>query len=181
LAKEDPFVTTAEALARDVLKAPLSVQRGACLFYEISVDNKLNLQADPKVPLRGQGAFQTDLCVFEQVSPDVALPRVVLEFKKGVTTHDVLTYSAKARRHKQVYPYLRYGMILSSLKAVPGRVFKHNESLDFVAALGELSDAKVRATLSALFTSEITASRLLEKIAFEATCPRVYRNAPIAE
>ena len=32
-----------------------------------------------------------------------------MEFKQGLSTHDVLTYSAKATRHKQVYPYLRYG------------------------------------------------------------------------
>ena len=33
----------------------------------------------------------------------VKIPRVVMEFKQGLSTHDVLTYSAKATRHKQVY------------------------------------------------------------------------------
>ena len=32
------------------------------------------------------------------------IPRVVMEFKPRITTHDVIIYSAKARKHKQIYP-----------------------------------------------------------------------------
>ena len=60
---------------------------------------------------------------------------MVLEFKNKVTPHDVLIYSAKARRHKQVYPYLRYGFVASEELYVPRRFFMHNDALDFFAAL----------------------------------------------
>jgi hypothetical protein len=52
------------------------------------------------------------------------------EFKDGITPHDVLAYSTKARKHKQVYLYLRYVVFMSEETRVPGRVFTHNEALD---------------------------------------------------
>lgn len=42
-------------------------------------------------PRRGASAFQTDLCVFEDKSEEVTIPRVVIEFKTHISTHDVLT------------------------------------------------------------------------------------------
>lgn len=131
---EDRFVGIALKAATEVLVPPLSIQRGACLLYEVTVDNRLRLAVDPRVPRRGRSAFQIDLCVFEAIDHDIRIPRVVLEFKEKLTTHDVLTYSAKARKHKQVYPYLRYGLVASKLELLPGRYFKHNEALDFAAA-----------------------------------------------
>jgi hypothetical protein len=101
--EESKFVAEAQAAAAQVLVHPLSIRRGAALLYEVIVDNNLSLTVDPKRPVRGDSAFQTDLCVFEAKSDDIVIPRVVLEFKTRMTTHDVLTYSAKARKHKQVY------------------------------------------------------------------------------
>jgi len=60
------------------------------------------------------------------------------EFKPGISTHDILTYSAKARKHKQVYPYLRYGLVASRERFVAGKFFTHNEALDFYLAAGGL-------------------------------------------
>ena len=111
--EESEFVRVAEAAAKEDLPPRLSIERGAVLLYQITLDNKLETTVDPKRPKRGDSAFQTDLCVFEKTK-DVKLPRVVLEFKGKITTHDVLTYSAKARKHKQVYPYLRYGVVVSN-------------------------------------------------------------------
>src|SRR4051812_43461255 len=112
--QEDPFVATAMAAASDVLAPPLSIHRGAALLYQVTVDNRLNIRVDPKKPMRGQSAFQTDLCVFETIDDQTQIPRVVLEFKSNLTTHDVLIYSTKARKHKQIYPYLRYGLIVAA-------------------------------------------------------------------
>ncbi|MBT4483875.1 MAG: hypothetical protein HOC71_09385, partial [Candidatus Latescibacteria bacterium] len=111
---EDLFVSTALDAANDVLGTPLLIKRGANLLYQVTVDNHLELKVNPKHPKRGQSAFQTDLCVFEQIEADVNIPRVVLEFKTNISTHDVITYSAKARKHKQVYPYLRYGLVIGN-------------------------------------------------------------------
>jgi hypothetical protein len=99
MATEDLFVNQAEAAAREILADPLLVRRGASLLYQVTVNNLLELVVDPKNPTGGRSAFQTDLCVFERVSNDAEIPRVVLEFKPSVTTHDVLTYSTKARKH----------------------------------------------------------------------------------
>jgi hypothetical protein len=57
---------------------------------------------DPQKPARGDYAFQTDILIKEKSS---GLPLVVIEVKsKELTTHDILTYSTKAVKHKEVIP-----------------------------------------------------------------------------
>jgi len=173
---EDPFVDLALDIASAVVRPPLRVVRGACLFYELVIDNRLNLTVDPRNPARGRSAFETDLCVFDDVAPDTSLPRVVLEFKKSITTHDILTYSAKAKRHKQVYPYLRYGVVSSADRSIPKRFFTHNDGLDFFFALGGLDPSSVAPALATLLTQEIASSRRLEQVSFGTVNARVYRS-----
>ncbi len=79
--EESAFVQTALDAAKEVLRPPLSIQRGAALLYEVTVDNNLTVTVNPKRPVRGDSAFQTDLCVFDAKSEEVIIPRVVLEFK----------------------------------------------------------------------------------------------------
>ncbi|WP_290902057.1 hypothetical protein [Aquabacterium sp.] len=176
MATESSFVTLAQSVAEQVLSDPLHIKRGASLLYQVAVDNQLSLTVNPKRPVRGSSAFQTDLCVFEKKYEDVIIPRVVLEFKTSITTHDVLTYSAKASKHKQVYPYLRYGIVASKNSAVPGRLFTHNESLDFCAALDGLSDKALREFFSSLLAAEVQSSRRLEAIAFGSIRTRLFRT-----
>jgi hypothetical protein len=102
---ESKFVTTALEAASQVLDPPLTIEQHAALLYQVTVDNRLSVNVDPRKPKRGQAAFQTDLCVFEEIEPDVKIPRVVLEFKTDISTHDVLTYSAKpSRRGRGEHP-----------------------------------------------------------------------------
>lgn len=176
MAKESSFVALAQSVAEKILSSPLQVVRGAALLYQVTVDNKLALTVNPKRPVRGSSAFQTDLCVFEKKSEEVIIPRVVLEFKTSITTHDVLTYSAKASKHKQVYPYLRYGIIASNNAIVPGRLFTHNESLDFCAALDGLGDKTLRKFFASLLAAEVESSRRLEAIAFGSVRTRLFRT-----
>jgi hypothetical protein len=176
MAKESKFVEKAYAAAKQVLRPPLSIKRGAALLYEVTVDNILCLTVDPKHPVRGDYAFQTDLCVFEAKSGGVVIPRVVLEFKPGISTHDILTYSAKARKHKQVYPYLRYGLVVSKEPTVPRRFFIHNESLDFFAALKNVKHAELQGFFARLIKAEVKTSKLLERIAFESLRPQFFRS-----
>jgi hypothetical protein len=173
---EDKFVSTALAAANDVLGPPLIIQRGANLLYQVTVDNLLELKVDPKDPKRGQSAFQTDLCVFEEIDSDTKIPRVVLEFKSRLTTHDVLTYSSKARKHKQVYPYLRYGLVIGSETTIPGRFFTHNESLDFRVAASSYKANRLHELFAKLLKDEVAASRELERIAFGSNPAHVFRN-----
>jgi hypothetical protein len=104
------------------------------------------------------------------------LPRVVLEFKKSITTHDVLTYSAKARKHKQVYPYLRYGLVASADRAIPRRFFTHNEALDFFLAVGGVRAEPLLELFRELVEDEVAASRCLERIAFGGESVRLFRS-----
>lgn len=173
---EDPFVQLAFKVASGVAQPPLRVSRGACLLYQVTVDNRLQVTVDPRSPTRGQSAFETDLCVFDDISPDTSLPRVVLEFKKSITTHDVLTYSTKARKHKQVYPYLRYGLVASADPTIPRRFFTHNEALDFFLALGGIGPEALTASLGRLVAEEVAASRRLEQIAFGNNAARLFRS-----
>jgi len=174
--REDPFVATAMAAAEEVLAPPLSIQRGAALLYQVTVDNHLKIKVDPKKPMRGQSAFQTDLCVFETLDDETKIPRVVLEFKPGLSTHDVLIYSAKARKHKQIYPYLRYGLVIGNEAKVPGKFFTHNEALDFCVASASYKANRLHEIIARLLRAEVQASRYLEKVAFGVTPVHVYRT-----
>jgi hypothetical protein len=177
VAAESPYVATALEVARAILQPPLDVQRGAPLLYQLPVNNRLQLTVDPADPRRAKCAYQTDLCVFERIDDRIEIPRVVLEFKTKFSTHDVIVYSAKARRHKQIYPYLRYGMVASDQANVAGRLFNHNEGLDFCAAVAGLADDALRDFFSNLIAEEIEASRRLESIFFGAAKTRLFRSA----
>jgi len=174
--QEDEFVATAFTAAEAVLAPPLVIRRGAALLYQVAVDNRLELTVDPRQPVRGQSAFQTDLAVFEEIAPGVEIPRVVMEFKANLTTHDVLTYSAKARKHKQVYPYLRYGIVIGSIAELPGRFFTHNEGLDFGVAAASFRENRLHEMFADLLRDEIATSRRLEAIAFGTTETHMFRT-----
>jgi len=47
------------------------------------------------------------------------LPFVVIETKYGsFSTHDVLIYSTKALKHKEIYPYIRYGFVVGGIDEI---------------------------------------------------------------
>lgn len=93
---ESDFVAVALQTAQRTLSPPLTIRRGQPLLYAIGVDNNLTVTADPKTPVRGDSAFETDLCVFEEKAGGIHIPRVVLEFKTGVSTHDVFDVQRKS-------------------------------------------------------------------------------------
>ena len=77
MADESAFVAVALKAAEEVLQPPLSIRRGAALLYEVTVDNNLALTVDPKNPVRGDSAFQTDLA-FSKQSPTKSCYRALL-------------------------------------------------------------------------------------------------------
>jgi len=166
--KESTFVDVFESIAKEVMGDNAVVRRKANLYYELSLNRNLEL-ATPrtKKPKRGHSAFQTDVCIFELVD-DIEFPRVVIEFKKGITTHDILTYSAKAGMHKKIYPCLRYGILVSEEKSIPSRFFVHNENLDFfIAAQAYKNESQIRPFAKDLIKKELQVSRILEQIHFK--------------
>ncbi len=65
---------------------------------------------------------------------------------------------------------------MSSIGTVPKRVFAHNESLDFVAAVQDINGSELSKFFARLFSAEVAASKLLEDIAFGTLRPRLYRT-----
>ncbi len=190
MAAEDEFVSVAHEVAGKLFPAAqYQIDRGAVLLYRINVDDQLAIRVDIRKPTRGNSAFETDLCVFEKRplvdAPEkhILIPRVVMEFKTGITTHDVLTYSAKAKKHKQIYPYLRYGMVASKHRTVPGLFYSHNESLDFCASVAGLPETDLAGFFSELLTSELRCSKKLEGIAYDKTSikSRTFQLVPMLD
>ena len=174
---EKELAQTLMAGISGILPANCRVEQHRNLLYQIHVDTNLEFVGNPKNPSRGHSAFQTDLCIFEDIKREVQLPRVVIEVKKGISTHDVITYSAKARRHKNVYPYLRYGLFIVELDTVPSRFFTHNEALDFAVGYRAWSSKKEQKDLlKSLVRSEVRASKRLQELTFGTPDVYFFRN-----
>ncbi len=119
-----------------------------------------------------QMSYQTDLLVYDLLTDNKWVPRVVIEAKiEGVTTHDALTYSSKAATHKQVHPYLRYGIIIGGLgKSLPPRLVRHGAYFDFMMVFDqfELTDSEWSELIS-IVKQEIKASRALQQLLIDRT------------
>ena len=114
----------------------------------------------PKEPKRGSHAFQTDLLITS--SKDDFLPLVVIETKYGgFSTHDVLTYSTKAQKHKEIYPYLRYGLVVGGQNKIHNRFFTHNIGFDFAYALNSVDDSNSIKDLAETIKQQINNAYLL--------------------
>ena len=125
-----------DALARR-LGPDYLIHIGKSILYKIEVDafGKVN-PGSVESPTRGQYAFQTDVLIEKRGDP---IPLVVIELKYGAfTSHDVITYSAKAARHKEVYPYLRYGFVVVGMEALSRKFLTHNAGFDFALALPQV-------------------------------------------
>jgi hypothetical protein len=163
---EKQFVTHAVKVLHSILPRKYEALQGKSLLYENIVNSSLEPIANAKVPSRGHSAFETDLCIFYKKTNSLLIPKVVLEFKRSITTHDIITYSYKAKRHKLIYPYLRYGLISYNLTKIPKRFFLHNENIDFYLTLKH-HRARLGSVLKKLILSEIKISNILEKTIFE--------------
>lgn len=163
--KESPFVKIFEEVARASFKDKLIVRKGSSLLYELLLDqNLLPSVTNTTSPKRGYSAFQTDICIYEQRN-NIEYPRVVIEFKTRITTHDIITYSAKAGKHKQIYPGLRYGTLASEISSIPDRFFVHNENIDFFIAASKYKETTaLKMLIQELVETEEETSRILEAI-----------------
>lgn len=114
--------------------------------------------------------FETDLLIYEKTS--VIEPRVIIEAKvDGVSTHDAITYSYKAQHHKGVTPYIRYGIMLGNRQhyPLPGRLFRHGMSFDFMISFMEyLPNAEEKTAFIDLIKREITYSKRIEEMIYES-------------
>jgi hypothetical protein len=155
---------------------------GKNLFYELTFNRDLGTIENIENQIRGKSAFQTDLILLEKNNRN-GFPLVVFEFKLNPSTHDIIVYSAKARKHKQIYPWLRYGMLICGTKEIPIRKFlKHNEFLDFCVSVknifndnGVNNDIEI-GKIQNFIHSEIDNAKSLEKIHFETIKLNYYQK-----
>jgi len=154
--------------------------RGKSILYELKIDEELNIIGDPKNPKRGSGAFETDVTIFAKKG-DAEVPFIVIEVKECLTSHDVITYSNKASRHKQVYPYLRYGLLSYNLDVIPKRFFKHNEHIDFFLAVRDYFEdrTKLGEILFELVKNELQIFENLQKILHSKDKLDFYQKIPV--
>lgn len=114
----------------------------------------------------GSSSYETDLLVSDTDGEGRWTPRVVVECKLGgVTTHDALSYVAKAETHKHLHPYLRYGVLVGQLAFVPTFLVRHGIDFDFLATwLDAQPDSRTWQDFVETLAAEVTASRILQGI-----------------
>ncbi|HRN54324.1 MAG TPA: hypothetical protein PK788_12585 [Gemmatimonadaceae bacterium] len=156
---------------RPLIASKYRIETKKSLLYAAPFDDegRLELGQDAKKqPIRGGGTgFEQDLLVYEWFpnGDTSVVPRVVVELKFGaINTHDSIVYSEKARRIRQLYPYLRYGLVLGGLKAIPGRTLRLGSEFDFIAALPTPIQEPALLRLAKLLRSELAVSRSLSAV-----------------
>jgi hypothetical protein len=138
---EAKFARSLEKLLNIPFGKKFNITVGSNLLYSLEIDASGQVRPNEKErrdPKRGQlYAFETDILI-EKKRPSI--PLVVLELKYGVfSTHDVITYSSKATRHKQIYPYLRYGFVLGGSQSLSKKFLAHNQGIDFAASVTDVA------------------------------------------
>lgn len=115
-------------------------------------------------------SFETDLLVYEK--NESIKPRIIIESKiNRVSTHDAITYSYKAQTHKNVTPYIRYGIMMGNRKhyPLPGRLFRHGTNFDFMITFRDFTlSLEERGAFINLIKKEISYSRSIEKMIYES-------------
>jgi len=147
---------------REILAAQFPdylVEAGKSILYKIEIDTSGQVTYDTADrPKRGQYAFQTDIAISKD-----GLPLVVVELKSGsFSSHDVITYSWKATRHKQIYPFLRYGFVVVGSDGLGRRFATHNEGFDFAMALP--NDTAIQTDLVPLVERQIASAECLKRL-----------------
>lgn len=140
----------------------MSAKDGAKLAYACEIQR---YGAD-EVPVVTTNKYETDILISD-IAPDGSwTPRVIVECKlKRITTHDALTYSAKASSHRAVHPYLRYGFLAGGRAdfALPARLIRHGQQFDFMISWKTMkANATEWKSFCSLIHEEAEASRNLQ-------------------
>ncbi len=138
--EEKRFVLELQKLLQASLSNAYAVRVGKSLLYKLEVDVDGQLRPKPedlRSPKRGQFAFETDILI-EKADPPIPLVVVELKFG-GFSTHDIITYSSKATRHKEIYPYLRYGFVVGGSDALSKKFLTHNQGVDFAMSVPDMA------------------------------------------
>lgn len=97
--------------------------------YSISINSYTDNNVDVDIM-----KYEVDLLIKEKRG-NYSIPKLIIESKYGkITTHDTITYSNKAKAHKDIYNGLRYGLMIgnSNEKGVSPRIIQHSNEFDFM-------------------------------------------------
>lgn len=164
-----------------------SLETGVSIFYSLYIDEDGNIpinQNEKGEPIRGRGTgFEQDILLYERVAGQTSIvPRVAIEVKfGGVTTHDAIIYCEKARRLRNVYPYLRYGFLISDLPSLPPRLFRIGADFDFIIRISNPPLHEEQDQLIALLMEEIETSQKLGLIFSRQMSVQLLRRKAIIE
>ena len=115
--------------------------------------------------------FETDMVIYEKDNSGIK-PRVIVEAKlEKITTHDAIAYSYKAEKHKNITPYLRYGIMLGDRKhyPLPGRLYRHGTNFDFMFSFIGTEPSEVEwDTFTDMIIKEVEYSRKMEEMLHES-------------
>ena len=115
--------------------------------------------------------FETDLLIYEKKNGKV-YHRVIIESKiNKIGTHDAITYSYKAEKHKNITPYLRYGIMLGNRKhyPLPGRLFRHGTNFDFMFKFSGFKPTENEwDVFTKMILKEVKFSRTIEEMLHES-------------
>ncbi len=155
------------------------VKTGENLIYKVIVNPQGEYEPKKaKAPIRGSYAFQTDLLIIKKSKQ---LPLVVIETKyNAFSTHDILTYSTKAQKHKEIYPYLRYGLVVGGIDIIQNRFFTHNSSFDFAVALKRINDKSLNKLIK-IIKEQIKSAEMILDILTEKNRTRSFNTRIMIE
>lgn len=144
-------------------RLPIQVSVSRKLPYTYEVLSYQDTEPVKSLPSR----YETDILITETLDDDKWIPRIIVECKLNtVTTHDAITYSNKASTHKNVHPYLRYGILLGNRKhyPLPGRLIRHGAHFDFMASWKAFDPEPYEwNSLIKILSREVRASQNLEE------------------
>jgi hypothetical protein len=172
---EDKAADRLAKYLRQYLPNKYDVRTRSCLLYKIAIDGSGNLvPRNPQkylAPSRGQSAFEIDILITKKAT---SVPVVAIEVKLGkFSTHDVLTYSTKAIKHKDVFPYLRYGFVIADCNRINNKFFTHNVGFDFALAFPERPEG--RGELVSLVQTQIEIAERLMALSDEEHKNKIYK------
>ena len=159
-----------QCLQKATLPNHIHVESGKRLIYASEVRfYETEDMAKTATPNLHTQPFQTDILIYEKTKQKEYQPRVVIEVKnKECTTHNAITYSHKAMVHKQIHPYLRYGIFVGNCKYLPGLLFRHGAHFDFMISWQSYQPRDYeREALAELINKEIEASKALETVIYK--------------
>jgi hypothetical protein len=117
-------------------------------------------------PIVTTNKYETDILISDIFDDGSWVPRVIIECKLAkVTTHDALTYSAKAASHRSVHPYIRYGFFAGGRAdyALPARLVRHGQQFDFLISWRGMKATAIEwRTFCSLIRQEAEASRMIQ-------------------